>query len=341
MEARLRARLIYNPRAGRVTVRRELADVIQYLAGRGWQVSLCETNAPQQATELAQQAVRDGVQVVIAAGGDGTVNEVSCGLVGTDAALGVLPVGTTNVWALQMRIPTVNPMLAPSPRLAQLMVDLDERTDHALPTNLYRTVLLDAARVLVDGHVRVVDVGRVNDRAFLLWAGVGLDAAVAESVPPDEKKQRGAWASVVTAIDTVREYASTSVSLVLDGEIKRVQTPLIIASNIQLYGVLPLGARACLDDGLLDVFVFKGEGLFTFVQHVLRIVTRQHMRDPEIEYYQARELTVDAAHSLPVHVDDEPFTTTPVSIRVVPLALKVIVPRNAPSHLFSRALSAD
>lgn len=334
----MRASLIYNPHAGRVAVHRELADVVQYLGGCGWQVRIVETSAPQQATALARQAVRDGAQVVVAAGGDGTVNEVSCGLIGTDVALGVLPVGTTNVWALQTRIPMVNPIFAPSPRLGKLMVDLEERTDHALPTNLYRAALLDAARVLVHGDMRQVDVGRVKDRVFLLWAGVGLDAAVAENVPPEDKKQRGTWAVVEAAIDTVREYESTAVTLTVDGEVRRVQTSLVVASNVQMYGgTFPLGARACLDDGLLDVCVFMGEGLFTFVQHLARIASRQHLRDPEIEYFQARELTVEAAHPLPVHADDEPFTTTPVTIRVLPRALKVIVPRKVPSYLFTQA----
>jgi len=336
----IRAELIYNAHAGRAVVRRELEDVVAFLRTNGWETSIQETSESGEATALARKAVLNGASVVIAAGGDGTVNEVSCGLVHTDAILGVLPVGTTNVWALQMRIPTISPLLGPGPRLTKFMVDLEERTDRVLPLNYLRSILLDAARVLVRGVVRRVDVGRVNERYFLMWAGVGLDAAVTESVTSEDKRNLGTWAYVGTALDRVREYESTPVTLILDGQVKRIHTPLVIASNIQLYGgVLPLGARACVDDGKLDVCVFKGEGLFTFVQHVLRVVSRQHLRDPEIEYYQSKEVIVRASVPLPVHADDEPFTHTPVTIRIVPGALKVIVPRNAPEYLFCEPAS--
>ena len=104
----MRAELIYNAYAGRCVVRRELDAVIEYLGRNGWETSIHETQAPLEATELARRAATQGADVVIAAGGDGTVNEVASGLVNTDTALGVLPVGTTNVWALQMKIPVLN-----------------------------------------------------------------------------------------------------------------------------------------------------------------------------------------------------------------------------------------
>jgi len=331
----MRASLIHNVHAGQMVVRRDLEQAVEYLEQRGWSVSLQETAAPLEATALARQAVQEDVDVVIAAGGDGTVNEVLAGLVNTNAVLGVLPVGTTNVWALQMRIPTVTSVIGPSPWLAKIMADLGERMEQILPVGFYRSVLLDAARVLVEGEIRTVDVGKANDRHFLMWAGVGLDAVVTQNVSSEDKKALGVWAFVGTALDTIREYQSTEAIVTLDGKARHVETPLIVCSNIQLYGgVLPLGARACVNDGKLDVCIFKGEGLFTFVHHVLRIVSRQHLRDPEIEYYQAEEIMVESAQPLPVHVDDEPFTQTPVTIRVLPRALRVLVPRNAPEYLF-------
>ena len=333
----MQAELIYNPNAGRIDVRRELGLVIKYLERNGWTVVFHETRTPLEATALARRAALEGADVVIAAGGDGTVNEVVSGLVNTHVALGVLPIGTTNVWALQMRIPTVNPIFMPSPRLAKFMFDLEERIEHVLPLSYYRSVLLDAARVLVEGETCTVDVGQVNDRYFLMWAGIGLDAAVTENVAAEDKKNHGMWAVLGTALDTVREYESTEVKLTLDGQVREINTPLIVASNIQLYGGLfPLSVRACVNDGKLDVCIFKGEGLFTAMQYVFRIVSRQHLRDPEMEYYQSEEIVVESAQPLPVHVDDEPFTNTPVTIRVVPGALEAILPKNAPSDLFVR-----
>jgi diacylglycerol kinase (ATP) len=333
----MQAELIYNATAGRVIVRRELEAVVQYLRRYGWTLSVSETRRPREATELARKAVTNGADVVIAAGGDGTVNEVASGLVNTDATLGVLPVGTTNVWAIQMRIPTPSPV-GPTPVLARWMSDLEERVDYALPLSHYRAVLLDAARILLEGQTVVVDMGRVNERYFLLWAGVGLDAEVTVQVPPENKKAFGPLAFVGTALDVLREYKSAEVKLILDGQTRQVRTSLIIVSNIQLYGgVFPLGARACVNDGKLDVCVFKGEGLLNFVQHVFKVASRQHLQDPEIEYTQGQEIVVESSRPLPVHVDDEPFTETPVTIRVAPAALRAIVPHNAPPALFARS----
>jgi diacylglycerol kinase family enzyme len=120
-----------------------------------------------EATELARHAVQRGAKVVIAAGGDGTVNEVVNGLLGSDTALGVIPVGTTNVWALQMGIPVLNPMLQ-NAKAAKVVADLEERIARPLPANYYRRVLLNAAKVLVEGRTVAVDVGEVSGRYFLL-----------------------------------------------------------------------------------------------------------------------------------------------------------------------------
>jgi diacylglycerol kinase (ATP) len=331
----MRAELIYNAHAGRCVVRREIDSVVEYLEDSGWTVSVREPRAPRDATELARRAAARGAEVVIAAGGDGTVNEVASGLVNTGVALGVLPVGTINVWALQMRIPVLNP-LGLGAGLAKLMVDLEGRVDHPLPVNYYRSVLLAAARVLVEGQIHTVDVGQAHDRTFLMWAGVGLDAAVTVSVSPEDKRALGPWAFVGTALDVARDYRSAAVRLEMDGEVKHADASLIVASNIQLYGgLVRLGARACIDDGKLDVCVFKGEGLLNYAQHLFKVASRQHLQDPQIEYHQCQTLVVESSAPLPVHVDDEPFAETPVAIRVVPGALKVILPQNAPRDLFA------
>ncbi|MFC1991533.1 diacylglycerol/lipid kinase family protein [Chloroflexota bacterium] len=331
----MQTELIYNPSGGQVAVRHELEYIVAFLNRCGWTVSLRETSEPKEATKLARQAVENGAKVVVAAGGDGTVNEVANGLVGSDAALGVLPVGTTNVWALQMGIPALNPMLQ-SAKVAKLVADLEERIARPLPANYYRRVLLDAAKVLVEGRTVAVDVGEVSGRYFLLWAGIGLDAAITESISLTDKKTLGSWAYLLPTVETVRRYSSTDVCLNSDGKVLQISTPLIVVSNIQLYGgVFAIGAKACVNDGKLDVCVFKGDGFFTFVQHSLKVLSRQHLRDPKMEYYQCSEIGIEAARSMPVHVDGEPFTETPVTIRTIPSALKVIVPKKTLGNLFS------
>ncbi len=330
----MQAVLIYNPSGGQVVIRREISDVITYLSHRGWNVASQETGGPMEATELTRRAVNGGAEVVIAAGGDGTVNEVANGLVNTDVALGVLPVGTTNSWALQMGIPALNPVL-PGMQIVKLIADLEERIAHPLPANYYRKVLLNAARVLVEGRTVTTDMGELSGRYFLMWAGIGLDAAIVESISPKEKRLLGSWAYVFNTLGLGYRYPGTDIQLNLDGKVVKTNSQLVVISNIQLYGgMLAIGARACVNDAKLDVCIFKGDGFFTFVQHAMTLLSRRHLKNPKVEYYQCSEVAIDSASPLPVHADGELFTKTPVSIRTVPSALKVIVPKTIPSKLF-------
>jgi diacylglycerol kinase (ATP) len=330
----MQAELIYNPSGGQVVIRHELDNVLAFLNRCGWSVILRETSKPLEATELARYAANRGAKVVIAAGGDGTVNEVANGLVNTDVALGVLPVGTTNSWALQMGIPALNPML-PGTQAVKLIAALEERIARPLPANYYRKVLLDAARVLIEGRTVAVDMGELSGRHFLMWAGIGFDAAIAQSIPLKEKRAIGSWAYVFPTIESAYRYSGTDAWLNLDGKVIKVSTPLIIVSNIQLYGgLIAIGAKACVNDARLDVCIFKGGGFFTFVQHAMKVLSHRHLEDPEVEYHQCREIVVESACSLPVHVDGEPFTRTPVAIHTVPSSLKVMVPKVLPANLF-------
>jgi len=335
VELPVKAEIIYNPFSGQVAVRHELREVAAFLNRQGWDVSVKETSGALEATHLARRAVERGAGVVIAAGGDGTVNEVANGLVGTGAALGVLPVGTSNSWAIQMGIPALKPM-HPGTTVVKLITSLEDRLDYPLPGNYYRSVLLGAARVLLEGRVVAVDVGEAAGRYFLMWAGIGIDAAIIESVTLREKKALGSWAFVFKAIGSGLHYSETGVTLGLDGSVIKLGTSLIVVSNIQLYGgVMAIGARAYVNDGKLDVCVFKGQGFFTFVSQALEVLSHRHLQDAKMEYYQCSEITVESTRPLPVHLDGDLFTRTPVSIRTLPSALKVVVPEVLPAGLLA------
>jgi diacylglycerol kinase (ATP) len=308
----MKARLIYNPTAGPRDVRHALKRVRSFLRHHGWSVELQLTEKPGDALALACAAAQAGCDVAIAAGGDGTVNEAVNGLVGTQTALGVLPVGTGNMWAKQLGVPTYT------------------------LTNPLR--LHEAAAGLTEGTIRSVDVGQVNNRYFLCWAGIGLDAQVTTEMEPRQRhtKRLGALPYAIAAILVARDFQGVRTRVSLDGSIVRGRTLLILVSNIKQYvGVLNVAREARMDDGLLDVFVFKGLGFTYAVRHLLKVVSQRYLQDPQVIHRQVRRIEVRTEWAIPVQVDGDPIGTTPVTLKVAPLALRVLVPSSAPPGLFS------
>jgi len=282
------------------------------LERQGWTVELATTERPGDAKRLAQSAAAQGCGVAIAAGGDGTINEVVNGLVGTQTALGVLPVGTGNMWAKQLGLSTytlVNPFR-----------------------------LHEAALGLTEGTIRSMDVGQVGETYFLCWAGIGLDAQVVAEMEPRQRhtKRLGALPYLIAAIIVARDFRGVRARVSLDGKVVRGRVLLVLVSNIRQYGgVFEVARTACIDDGLLDVFVFKGLGFPYIVKHVLRIISQRYLHDPQVVHRQVRRIDMWTEPDVPVQVDGDPVDRTPVTLRVVPRALKVVWPPGAPRDLFA------
>ena len=279
-------KVILNPIAGRGYGGRAEPEIRRLLEARGVDFDLVLTEGLGHAVELAERAVRDGFEIVVAAGGDGTVHEVVNGLVGSDTAMGVLPVGTGNVWAKEIGLPTMS--LAQSDRL------------------------LSAARMLVDGEVRWVDVGRAGDRNFLNSAGVGIDASVAAQVEPrtrTAKQLGGVIPYLVAGLSIARDFQGMRSTIILDGRTVRTMMLLVVVSNIQLYGgVVKMTPEARLDDGLLDVRIFRGMGPSWVFRHVAGVFTRRHLRNPMVLHCQARHVAIHTDEPVPVQLDGDPVT---------------------------------
>jgi YegS/Rv2252/BmrU family lipid kinase len=309
------ALLIFNPAAGpRGELRRDLERVVHYLSERGWHVTMRATRKPGDATELARAAVAARCKAVLVAGGDGTIHEAVNGLVGSDTAMGVLPVGTGNVWAKQIGMPTMS------------LTQPDR--------------LLAAARMLVDGEVHWVDVGRADGRYFLICAGVGIDSTVAAQMEPRTRtaKQLGALAYLSAGVWIVRDFSGVRSTIVIDERTVRTKIVLVVVSNIRLYGgLVQMTPEARADDGLLDVRVFKGLGPAWVFRHVAGVFTHRHLRDPMVSHYQGRRVTIYTAEPFPLQLDGEPVGMTPVTLEVVPRALRVLVPMTGGAAVFAHA----
>ncbi|MFQ5594337.1 MAG: diacylglycerol/lipid kinase family protein, partial [Anaerolineae bacterium] len=324
-EGSMRAHLIYNPEAGQHNGHRRVLETVAFLREQGWVLAVLETKRPGDVNRYAGQAVGEGAEAVLVVGGNGTVNSAVNALVGSDVALGVLPMGTGNVWAAELGlIPT--------------------------PTPFYRPDPLAAARLLAGGEQRWIDLGRATatrddgskqTRHFVLWAGVGFDAAVARLVETEfrqVKRRLGPFSFLVVGIDTALHYPGTRATIRFDGQVLEERIVLVIVSNAQLYGgAVRLSPNARLDDGWLNAHIFKGQGLLTLLRHLISVLTRRHRRDPNVAAYDIRHMTIETAEPLQVQVDGEPFGTTPISLEVVPRALKILVPPDVPQVLFSES----
>lgn len=303
--------MIYNPVAGQRDVAHDLDRVITYLRGQDWQVDLRKTLGHGDATTYAREAAHQGYDMVVAVGGDGTLSQAANGLVGTDCALGVLPVGTGNVWAHMLGLPVWTP--------------------------LYRQALLDAARVLVGGQTQRIDLGQANERYFVLWSGIGFDAQVTHDIEPHQEIRRslGNLTYVVTALVAALGMRGTRSTITIDGRSFRQRVIMVIVSNAQLYGPSwRIAPQAQLDDGLLDVYIFKGANVLDVFYHLFLILSGKHTGDPKVETYKAKRIQLKGDKPLPLHLDGEPHGHTPISISVIPRAINVVVPKWASGSLF-------
>ena len=311
MRQSMRSMLIVNPTSGPWDVRRELPAVLDHLEAHGWQTTLHKTSRAGEATQLAQQARDGGLDVVFVAGGDGTINEVVNGLAESSVTLGVLPGGTGNVWAKELGLPTRSPL-------------------HWLP-------LVDSVKSLVPGSQRRIDLGKANGRYFLQWAGLGLDAEVTYAMEPRTRTQRhlGTLTYVIAGLTAAASLVGTRTRIVIDQERIYRRAILIVISNSQLYGgKVRIATDARLDDGLLDVNVFAGSGFSSAIRTALGVITGLHVRDPRHSFHRGCCIRIETDKPMAIHVDGEPFGSTPLECTVVPQALTVLVPWHTRPELF-------
>ncbi len=196
--------------------------LLELLPRHGLGDELVEPGSEQEAVEAARDAVERGYDVVVAAGGDGTIGLIGRQLMGTHTALGILPLGSV------MNIP----------RMLGVPRDLDE-----------------AAGILADGHVRTIDVGRVGDRIFYEAGSVGMHAAATRELP---KVDKGDYGAIVRSIVAAVRYRPSEIRIELDGD-RTIETKalLVVVANGPFIGPgLPVAPEASLDDGLFDVRVF-------------------------------------------------------------------------------------
>lgn len=311
----MRVCFIVNPNAGPGNFKKQVGQAEKYLLDLGCETKLVETKAKGDATVLARQAVAEAFDIAVAVGGDGTINEVCNGLAGTQTALAVLPAGTANVYAADMGIPIWSPL---NPEAVK-----------------------KGAEIIVTGARRRIDLGRLRlqdgvCRHFLMWCGIGLDAAITKAKrSPGKGRPLGYAAWVVAGLIVTFDFMGTPATITTDQGVMRARVLMAVVSNGQLYGrVWRLAPQARMDDGLLDAAIMIGHRWPSTIKHLVGLTFGQHVKDPDFHLYRTAHLSLSAKEALPVHVDAETVGVTPVEIDVVPNTLDIVIPTNAPARLF-------
>lgn len=292
--------IIYNPESGGL---HGGADTIQRLVaalrtnGLNIQDSQVKaTTASGDATRMAEEAVAQKIDVLIACGGDGTINETAQALVGTSTALAILPSGTANVLAKEMRLPRQ-------------------------PEEL--------AKLIAAGRTREISVGLATkpgenwQRYFLLMAGIGLDAAIIATVNPALKKKFGLGAYVAAGLKTLVEWRLKPFSLNFNQQ-KCEATFAIIANAANYAAWFRIAPLANMESDHLDICIFNSRSRLVYLSYAFLSLFGTHTISPQVIYEPITETYVSSAQETPVQLDGELVGHLPMKFACVPHALRIV-----------------
>jgi diacylglycerol kinase (ATP) len=300
-----KALVIYNPTAGRFPVKPFLKAIETELVKADWKAEIVATQSGEHAVQLGQQAAAEKYEAAFAVGGDGTIGQVAGGLVGSETALGVLPAGTSNVWAQELGLPAF--------------------------TWAYPGRLQENARTLATAPIHCVDMGQCNEHFFMMWAGMGLDALAIRSVEPRVRLEKffAMPEYAATTIWNAVQWSGIRLRLWADEREVEGHYLLAVANNIRRYmgGYSILSPDAHLDDGQLDLWLFQGDSLADALRIAYELWRGQHVNSDEAQRIPFHTLRVQAESPFFVHMDAEPKDATQEArITVHKRALKLLMP---------------
>ncbi len=290
--------LISNPASGR-SKKGKVEQAVQILRNGGvHEVLLRWTEKARDGTRLAREAAHQGADAVIAAGGDGTINEVLNGLAGTPTPMGVIPLGTANCYALEVGIP------------------LDASR---------------AAKAILDSERKSISLGKTGETFFLLMAGIGYDAEVVHRLEDalSWKRKLGKAAYLLLGLKSLLVYRPPQLRVSMDGS-DPVEGYAAIIGNARSYGgrfrVTP---QADLEEEALDVCLFQRKDMGSMLRYSWGILRGgKHIQYRDIVYRKCRTVRVESETPSPVQMDGDRFGQTPVTIELAPKALQVLIPKS-------------
>ena len=293
-----RATIIYNPMSGRPSRRAEDArEMARLLQLRKIAAEACATAGPDDATRLAREAVTGGDDIIISYGGDGTLNEIIQGIVGTDAALAVWPGGTSNVVARDLGMP----------------FDLNRLAD-VIGKGKTSRIALGLAR------------GPENAaRYFLMMAGIGLDASIARGVNRNLKRKTGEFAYWVTGIKHLFTWQAETFVIEVDGQ--SYESVFALIGNGKGYGGgMRITPNAQLAEPWFEVYILPSQSGNLAYMRALAACMRGKPESTNATLIRGRHIKANSTHEPWVEADGEIIGPLPMSFDIVPDALSIIVP---------------
>jgi YegS/Rv2252/BmrU family lipid kinase len=289
--------LIYNPTAGQHDRRAAMRKVAESVKQRGLELVNAPTSAPGHATEIVRSFLPTGLDVVAVCGGDGTISEAACGLAGSGVPLAILPGGTSNVLVRELSIP----------------LDLE-----------------GATALLFDGVARQVRLLLANDRPFLLWAGVGLDARIMGRTLPLLKRWLGRSGIFFTVAREFFRYEFPRLEVTVDGQ--RHEATFAVVCHARHYaGDWIIAPDAALDSDEMDVLLFTGRNRWKFFSlfRQIQLGKSGHLARGLARTVRGRSVTVRSLETYPVevHVDGDCVLETPITCRTAEETVSILVPR--------------
>lgn len=291
-----RAALIYNAAARRLRRRpaRRLGAVLERLRSFGLTVEVHETAGSNHATGLVRSALQRGCDLIVACGGDGTVNEVVGGMAGSRVPLMVIPAGTANVLAKEIGLP------------------LD---------------WVEAAGLLRTGRIRRIALGRAGSRPFLLMAGIGVDAAVVGSVHGGLKALLGEGAFWIACLRQLLSYPFTPFEVQAEGEGGPGQATFAVIARAGNYGGgFQIAGQADLFSEDFQVCLFQSRDRWRYPRYFWNVRRRSHHRLPDVRQFRARSVLVEGSPQIGVQIDGELIGCLPQRVTIQPDALSLLIP---------------
>lgn len=293
MSKRLHIRFIINPTSGPKSRVDVAARIEQHLDHQKYKYEIVYTERAGHAPELAQEAAESGCEVVVAVGGDGTVNEVARGLLHSETALAILPKGSGNGLARHLKLP----------------------------------LGLEAAiRVLNQGHITTIDTGNINGHPFFTTAGIGFDAYISSVFAGNTK--RGLQTYVELVMKEVRNYKHLPVKASINGNTMDTDCFVMAFANAAQYGnnayIAPM---ADIQDGLLDVCLVRKIDLVKALHLSYCMLTKQLANADSAEYFKTDHISVQTEEAMMYHADGEFLGESKTfEVKMLPLSLQVLVP---------------